>query len=210
MKHPNIVRLLDVVHSDKKLTLVFNYLDQDLKKFLEIRGDLEPGLVQHFMRQLLDGIQYCHSRSVLHRDLKPQNLLISQNTLRLADFGLGRAFGIPVRRFTHEVVTLWYRAPDIILGSTAYGIGVDMWSIGCIFAEMATGQPLLSGKTESDQLLKIFQFLGTPSVSNWPSMNYYPNSASILSQSEFLQHYEGQCNAAFQTPPFQKLQKSGI
>uniref|UniRef100_A0A0A9WUZ6 Cell division protein kinase 5 n=1 Tax=Lygus hesperus TaxID=30085 RepID=A0A0A9WUZ6_LYGHE len=117
------------------------------------------------MRDLLKGVGYCHQRSVLHRDLKPQNLLISrEKVLKLADFGLGRAFGIPVKKFTHEVVTLWYRSPDVLLGSTQYGTPVDIWSVGCIFAEMATGLPLFAGKNDADQLLQIFKFLGTPSA----------------------------------------------
>ena len=89
------------------------------------------------MYQLLDGIAYCHKHRVLHRDLKPQNLLIdNQGRIKLADFGLARAFGLPVRMYTHEVVTLWYRAPEILLGTKSYSMGVDIWSLGCIFAEM--------------------------------------------------------------------------
>jgi cyclin-dependent kinase len=104
-----------------------------------------------------------HDQSVLHRDLKPQNLLINkEGELKLCDFGLARAFGIPVKRLTHEVVTLWYRSPDVLLGSQKYGTAVDMWSIGCIFAEMALGKPLFSGSTQEIQLENIFQLLGSP------------------------------------------------
>ena len=143
LRHDNIVRLIDVVHSERKLTLVFEYLEMDLKKFMDVNNhDLDAATVQHFLRQLLLGIDYCHQRCVLHRDLKPHNLLISRDkSLKLADFGLGRAFGIPVKKFTHEAVTLWYRSPDVIVGSTNYGLPVDMWSVGCIFAEMASWSP---------------------------------------------------------------------
>lgn len=103
--------------------------------------------------------------------------------LKLADFGLGRAFGIPVKKFTHEVVTLWYRSPDVLLGSTQYGTPVDIWSVGCIFAELATGVPLFAGKNDADQLLQIFKFLGTPNADVWPSMNQYPNSTNMLSRA---------------------------
>ncbi len=94
-------------------------------------------LFQSYLRQLLDGIAYCHSNRVLHRDLKPQNLLIdSQGCIKLADFGLARTFSIPMRPYTHEVITLWYRAPEILLGTKQYTCSVDVWSLGCIFAEM--------------------------------------------------------------------------
>ncbi|KAK6129673.1 hypothetical protein DH2020_036539 [Rehmannia glutinosa] len=140
MQHGNIVRLQDVVHSEKRLYLVFEYLDLDLKKHMDSCPEFsqDPRLVKMFLYQILRGIAYCHSHRVLHRDLKPQNLLIDRrtNALKLADFGLARAFGIPVRTFTHEVVTLWYRAPEILLGSRHYSTPVDIWSVGCIFAEM--------------------------------------------------------------------------
>ena len=110
------------------------------------------------MYQMLSGINFCHARRVLHRDLKPQNLLIARNgALKLADFGLARAFDIPVRTYTHEVVTLWYRAPEILLGSKQYSTPVDQWSIGCIFAEMVLKRPLYPGDSEIDELFKIFR-----------------------------------------------------
>ena len=169
--------LYDVVHSEKKLTLVFEYLDQDLKKYIDTTGDagIDPATIKSFLYQLCLGIAYCHQHRVLHRDLKPQNLLINiEGELKLADFGLARAFGIPVRSYTHEVVTLWYRAPDVLMGSRKYSTPVDIWSIGCIFAEMVNGQPLLPGASESDQLAKIFKLLGTPSVASWPGMSQLP------------------------------------
>eukprot|EP01062_Namystynia_karyoxenos_P080914 TRINITY_DN87_c1_g1_i1.p1 TRINITY_DN87_c1_g1~~TRINITY_DN87_c1_g1_i1.p1 ORF type:complete len:326 (+),score=121.86 TRINITY_DN87_c1_g1_i1:72-980(+) len=211
LKHQNIVRLIDVVHSEKKLTLVFEHLDQDLHKFMDInQGNLDPTLIQNLFKQLILSIEFCHAHSILHRDLKPQNLLISKGrVLKLADFGLGRAFGIPVKKYTHEVVTLWYRPPDVLLGSSTYGTGVDIWSAGCIFAEMATGQPLFMGKTENGQLLLIFKFWGTPSSDVWPSMHHYPNSAAVLSQEDFLSNYEPDCVSKFETAPFLKLRRSG-
>merc|ERR1712070_164068 len=111
LQHPNIVRLHDVIHTEKKLTLVFEYLDQDLKKFLDSSDGFDTRTIKSSLYQLLRGVAFCHDRRVLHRDLKPQNLLINK------DFGLARAFGIPVRPYTHEVVTLWYRAPDVLMGS---------------------------------------------------------------------------------------------
>nr|XP_033512620.1 cell division control protein 2 homolog A-like isoform X4 [Nicotiana tomentosiformis] len=161
MQHANIVRLQDVVHSEKRLYLVFEYLDLDLKKHMDSCPEFSKDLriVKTFLYQMLRGIAHCHSCRFLHRDLKPQNLLLNPrtNVLKLADFGLGRAFGIPVRTFTHEVVTLWYRAPEILLGSRCYSTPVDVWSVGCIFAEMVNQQPLFPGDSEIDELYKIFR-----------------------------------------------------
>ena len=121
LDHPAVVQLLDVVHSEQKLYLVFEHLDMDLKQLMDEHnsrlkaaggpgGGLPEPLVRSYLRQLLEGVSYCHQHRVLHRDLKPQNLLINTaGLIKLADFGLARAFGIPVRTYTHEVVTLWYR-----------------------------------------------------------------------------------------------------
>jgi len=177
LQHPNIVRLHDVMHAERKLTLVFEFLDQDLKKVLDTcEGGLEAATVKSFLFQLLRGLAHCHQHRVLHRDLKPQNLLINnRGELKLADFGLARAFGIPVRSYTHEVVTLWYRAPDVLMGSRKYSTPVDIWSVGCIFAEMVNGRPLLPGNTDADQLQRIFKVLGTPSESSWPTITELPD-----------------------------------
>lgn len=177
LQHPNIVRLYDVIHTDKKLTLVFEFLDQDLKRFMDACGEngIQAETTKSFLFQLLRGIAFCHEHRVLHRDLKPQNLLINMTgELKLADFGLARAFGIPVRNYTHEVVTLWYRAPDVLLGSRKYSTSVDIWSVGCIFAEMVNARPLFPGTNDADQLTKIFKVLGTPSPATWPEMTQLP------------------------------------
>lgn len=107
--------------------------------------------------------------------MKPQNLLINKKCeLKLADFGLARAFGIPVRSYSHEVVTLWYRAPDVLMGSRNYSTSIDIWSIGCILAEMASGRPLFPGSSVKDQLLRIFKILGTPNEEIWPGISLLP------------------------------------
>ncbi|KAK3619453.1 negative regulator of the PHO system [Elasticomyces elasticus] len=183
LKHENIVNLYDVIHTENKLMLVFEYMDKDLKKYMDTytsptggpRGALDPVTIKSFMWQLLRGIAFCHDNRVLHRDLKPQNLLInSQGQLKLADFGLARAFGIPVNTFSNEVVTLWYRAPDVLLGSRTYNTSIDIWSAGCIMAEMFTGRPLFPGTTNEDQLQKIFRLMGTPSERSWPGISQFP------------------------------------
>ncbi|RVE40420.1 hypothetical protein evm_014929, partial [Chilo suppressalis] len=136
--HPAVVQLLDVLLTENKLFLVFEFLHMDLKRLMDIyKGPMPHDLVKSYLAQLLEGIAYCHSMRVLHRDLKPQNLLVDgEGRVKLADFGLARAFGIPLRAYTHEVVTLWYRAPEILLGAKFYSTAVDVWSLACIYAEM--------------------------------------------------------------------------
>ncbi|KFO88872.1 Cyclin-dependent kinase 3, partial [Buceros rhinoceros silvestris] len=178
LKHPNIVRLLDVIHGQKKLYLVFEYLNQDLKKYMDSfqTGEFPLSLVRNYLYQLLRGVSFCHSHRVIHRDLKPQNLLINEaGAVKLADFGLARTFGVPLRTYTHEVVTLWYRAPEILLGCKYYSTAVDIWSVGCIFAEMMTSKALFPGDSEIDQLFRIFRTLGTPTEATWPGVTELPD-----------------------------------
>ncbi|XP_033329476.1 cyclin-dependent kinase 1 [Megalopta genalis] len=174
LEHPNVVRLIDVLMEETKLYLIFEYLSMDLKKYMDSLGSgklLEPKMVKSYLYQITSAILFCHKRRILHRDLKPQNLLIDKaGVIKVADFGLGRAFGIPVRVYTHEVVTLWYRAPEILLGASRYSCAIDIWSIGCIFAEMATKKPLFQGDSEIDQLFRIFRILRTPTEEIWPGV----------------------------------------
>uniref|UniRef100_A0AC35U1G1 Protein kinase domain-containing protein n=1 Tax=Rhabditophanes sp. KR3021 TaxID=114890 RepID=A0AC35U1G1_9BILA len=183
LKHPNVVLLKDVIHSDQKLTLVFECCEQDLKKYFDQNnGNIPNSQVRYLFQQLLRGLSYCHQHNVLHRDLKPHNLLISGNgmLLKLADFGLARAFGIPVRCFSAEVVTLWYRPPDVLFGAKLYDTSIDMWSAGCIFAEIANGgRPLFPGSDVEDQLKRIFRLLGTPNESEWPAVTTLPDYIPI-------------------------------
>lgn len=177
VSHPHVVRLLDVVCQEKRLFLVFEFLEKDLKKMLDMRTTPLVGRrLKRLVWQLLDGIHACHSRRIVHRDLKPQNILVSRDdaVVKIADFGLARAFRIPLETYTHEVVTLWYRAPEILLGERHYQPAVDIWSIGCILAEMSTGRPLFAGDCEIHQLYTIFRALGTPNEAAWPGVSQLP------------------------------------
>jgi cyclin-dependent kinase len=176
-----VVRLLCVEHTDKKgkplLYLVFEYLDTDLKKYIDSHGrgnknPLPTSIIKSFMYQLCKGVAHCHSHGVMHRDLKPQNLLVDREKglLKIADLGLGRAFTVPLKSYTHEIVTLWYRAPEVLLGASHYSTPVDIWSVGCIFAELARKSPLFPGDSELQQLLHIFRLLGTPTEEVWPGV----------------------------------------
>ena len=172
LNHQNIVDLKDCVQEDGRLYLVFEFLDKDLKKYMDsCTGLLQPQLVKSYMFQLCRGMAFCHARGVMHRDLKPHNLLVTRDgVLKIADFGLARAYCPPIRPLTHEVVTLWYRPPEILLGSQAYAPPVDVWAVGTIFVEMVTKRPLFPGDSEIDQLYKIFRHLGTPNESTWPGV----------------------------------------
>jgi len=170
LNHINIVKLVEVIQIEKKLSLVFEYAKQDLKKEIDASNEgLDSIKIKSYLFQLLKGIQYLHDNKVLHRDLKPANILISdQGILKIADFGLSRSFAINTKNYINEVVTLYYRSPDVLLGNRNYLTSIDIWSIGCIFAEMAIGKPLFYANQEIDQLKRIFRILGTPSESNWP------------------------------------------
>ncbi|XP_018334920.1 cyclin-dependent kinase 2-like [Agrilus planipennis] len=177
IRHSSIVDLLGVIYTDVKLYLVFEYLDIDLKHYLDrLKQVMSEELLKNYVRQILEGIAYLHSHTILHRDLKPQNLLLDkEGHIKLADFGLSRSFSLPVRTYTHEVVTLWYRAPELLLGAKIYCTGVDIWSVGCIMAEMLTRRAVFPGDSEIDQLYKIFRALGTPDENIWPGISKLPD-----------------------------------
>mmetsp|Transcript_10611 Transcript_10611/g.24144 ORF Transcript_10611/g.24144 Transcript_10611/m.24144 type:complete len:315 (-) Transcript_10611:213-1157(-) len=176
LNHPNVVKLLDVFCKPGKMVLVFEYAENDLKKYMKaLNNRLPPATIKNFAFQLCTGIAICHSNRIIHRDIKPQNLLIDgRMCLKLADFGLARAFTVPLPKYTHEVITVWYRPPEILLGAEKYSIPVDLWSIGCVLAEMATGGPLFAGDSEIDTIFKIFQKLGTPNEAHWPGIKELP------------------------------------
>lgn len=179
--HANIVKLLDVeMDIDLNLvSLVFEWMDCDLKAFLEQPRLLSPSKRKLLMRQLTSGVRHIHSKSIFHRDLKPANVLIDTKTLQLkvADFGLGRRYTAN-RSYTRDVVSQYYRSPELLLGLREYTLAIDMWSLGCIFAELGLrGKYLFGGAAcEFDQLLKIFRALGTPKEMD-PGCDYFDLTA---------------------------------
>jgi serine/threonine protein kinase len=184
LKHPNVVSLHDVIHMADKLTMVFEFLELDLKKYLDACGSngLEVITVKSLLYQLLSGVAFCHKQRVLHRDLKPANLLLNRaGILKLADFGLARTFSMDVREFKHEVITLWYRSPELLMGSTHYSTEVDLWSVGCIFAEMINGYPTFPGANDAEQLNMILSVLGTPNLQVWPEQAQLPGYKNMKS-----------------------------
>ncbi|XP_017771328.1 PREDICTED: cyclin-dependent kinase 4 isoform X2 [Nicrophorus vespilloides] len=176
-EHPNIVRLLDICHGqrlEKELImfLVFEHLEYDLSMYLEkrsMRNFLEKEIRQ-MSKEILCGVEFLHSHRIIHRDLKPQNILVTtEGRIKLADFGLAKTYDFDMR-LTKVVVTLWYRAPEVLL-ELSYATPVDIWSVGCIIAELYSLKPLFSGNSEVDQLNRIFRVLGKPLQSEWPKEN---------------------------------------
>lgn len=158
LSHKNILRIINVIHTETQLSLVLEYVEKDLRKVLNSQEKVDE---QEVIRQLVEGVRYMHAQQVVHRDLKPQNLLLSgSGELKIADFGLARSFAIKMPTYSSEVVTLWYRAPELLMGCKSYGYAVDMWSVGCIISEILTKLPLFSGSDKQDQLSKVLAFTG--------------------------------------------------
>ncbi|XP_047169516.1 cyclin-dependent kinase G-2 isoform X2 [Vigna umbellata] len=176
--HPSIVDVKEVVvgSSLDSIFMVMEYMEHDLKGLMEaMKQPFSQSEVKCLMIQLLEGVKYLHDNWVLHRDLKTSNLLLNnRGELKICDFGLARQYGSPLKPYTHLVVTLWYRAPELLLGSKQYSTAIDMWSLGCIMAELLSKEPLFNGRTEFDQLDKIFRILGTPNEAIWPGFSKLP------------------------------------
>ncbi|KAJ9146092.1 hypothetical protein P3X46_028402 [Hevea brasiliensis] len=175
LDHPNVVKLEGIATSrlHYSLYLVFDFMQTDLASIITCpEGRLTEPQVKSYMHQLLSGLQHCHERGILHRDIKGSNLLIDKSgMLKIADFGLANYYSPEHKRpLTSRVVTLWYRAPELLLGSTDYGVGIDLWSAGCLLAEMISGRPIMPGRTEVEQLHRIFKLCGTPSEDYWKKL----------------------------------------
>lgn len=185
LRHENLVALLDVVKFDDAINLVFEYVQNDLTGILSLAksvGYLPEPVIKSLSLQLLDGLRFLHLNNVLHRDLKCSNLLVSATgALKIADFGLARPFSSKLGNYTVKVITLWYRPPELLLGERNYTPAIDVWSAGCIVAELVCrGRPLLPAATEAEQLALIFKICGTD---GWPTMTSLPWAEAMVPKS---------------------------
>ncbi|XP_063931842.1 cyclin-dependent kinase 11B-like isoform X2 [Zophobas morio] len=200
-QHPNIVTVREIVVGSNmdKIFIVMDYIEHDLKSLIEMmrRKDLHftPGEVKCLLKQLLAAVAHLHDNWILHRDLKTSNLLLSHNgILKVGDFGLAREYGSPLKPYTPIVVTLWYRAPELLLGVKEYSTPIDMWSVGCIFAEFLLMNPLFPGKSEVEQLNRMFKCLGSPTEKIWPGFNKLP----VVQKTKFIHHQPSNLRKKFQ------------
>ncbi|ORX60312.1 Pkinase-domain-containing protein [Hesseltinella vesiculosa] len=184
MKHPNIVNVMDVAVGRQldSIFLIMEYCEQDLGTILDmVKTPYTPSEVKCLMLQLLRGLEYCHNHSIIHRDLKMSNLLLTaRGVLKIADFGMARTLSLPGKPMTPNVVTLWYRSPELLLGEAKYTTAVDLWSVGCIMGELIQHRPLLPGNTEQAQLTKIAELLGVPSETVWPGFKDLPLAKAFV------------------------------
>ncbi|KAG1049449.1 hypothetical protein G6F46_004556 [Rhizopus delemar] len=183
IKHTNIVNVREIVmgnHMDQ-VFIVMDFIEHDLKGLMQdMRAPFLQSEIKTLMIQLLSAVALMHDNWVIHRDLKTSNLLLNnRGEIKVADFGLARKYGSPMGHMTQLVVTLWYRAPELLLGGKEYTTAIDMWSVGCIFAELLNNEPLLPGRSELDQLDRIFKLLGSPSEEIWPGYLELPHAKNI-------------------------------
>ncbi|TGO49751.1 hypothetical protein BCON_0201g00190 [Botryotinia convoluta] len=179
ISHPNVISLLSVFSSkDQNLNLVLEFLPLgDLEMLIKDVDGVRYGAadIKAWMGMLSRAIWFCHENFVLHRDIKPNNLLIAADgEVKLADFGLARNFADPQRTMTSNVITRWYRPPELLFGARHYSGAVDIWSVGLVFAEMLLRIPFLGGETEVHQVSLICQAIGTPTEDNWPGVTKLP------------------------------------
>lgn len=177
-KHPNIIELIDCFTTpDMAVALVYECAHTDLEKILTNKAiSVSMADVKQHLFSLLTAVAACHDRWILHRDLKPDNMLfLKDGTMKLADFGLARMYGTPKTRLSPQAITLWYKPPELLLGASEYSSSADMWSVGCIFAELLLRRPFLQGKnSDISQLDTIFTVFGTPNETNWPDYETLP------------------------------------
>ena len=189
--HPNILSLLDERFYQGQVELVLDCCESDLRNFINKYQDIpkiyNKESIRKIIYQIIKGVSFMHSQAIVHRDLKPGNILIDVSTLnvKIGDFGFSRKLSIPTRRYTREVSTLWYRAPELLLGSPFYSFGIDIWGIGCILAELVMKEPLFEGNSEIEELKLMFNVFGTFND------KLFPGFEKVLNTNKFLVKKKG-------------------
>jgi cyclin-dependent kinase 12/13 len=180
LKHKNVVDLIEVVTSRPRdpsksqgsVYLVFEYMEHDLISIIRRKLPLNSSQIKYIMKQILSGVCFLHEHSVMHRDIKAANILVNaQGEIKLADFGLGLLVTGSRSLYTNPVVTLWYRAPELLLGSNSYTMSIDVWSVGCCFAELLNSGPIFNAPNEPKMLEQIYQHCGSPNEETWPDIS---------------------------------------
>ncbi|KAH1215688.1 Protein IMPAIRED IN BABA-INDUCED STERILITY 1 [Glycine max] len=197
LDHPNIMKLEGIITSrlSNSIYLVFEYMEHDLAGLVS-RPDIvfSESQIKCYMRQLLSGLEHCHMRGIMHRDIKLSNILLNnEGVLKIGDFGLANTISTNSKHhLTSRVVTLWYRPPELLMGSTNYGVSVDLWSVGCVFAELFLGKPILKGRTEVEQLHKIFKLCGSPPEEFWKKTKL-PHATMFKPQTNYESSLRERC-----------------
>ena len=177
ISHENIVKINELFYSKTSLYIAYEFIDCELSKIIfDKRFNITEPIIKNILKQILMGLNQLHKCGVLHRDIKPQNLLVKHNgTVKIADFGLARFIASPGKEMTGGVISSWYRPPELFFGAKYYSFGIDIWSVGCIFGEMVLKDCLFQGNGEIEVLTKIFSLLGIPNNSVWPDYNQLDN-----------------------------------
>ncbi|WZZ63404.1 hypothetical protein YC2023_063511 [Brassica napus] len=202
LDHPNIMKLEGIIASrnSNSMYFVFDYMEHDLEGLCSSPDiNFTEAQIKCYMQQLLLAVEHCHLRGIMHRDIKAANILVNnKGVLKLADFGLANIVTPRNKnQLTSRVVTLWYRAPELLMGSTSYSVSVDLWSVGCVFAEILTGRPPLKGRTEIEQLHKIYKLCGSPDEELWRNNKLHPQTKMFGQQHQ----YEGCLRETFEEFP---------
>ena len=190
--HPNILSLINVYFYQDQIELVLDCCESDLRNFINKYQDIpkiyNKETIKNIIYQIIKGVSFMHSQAIVHRDLKPGNILINVSSLevKIGDFGFSRKLSIPTRRYTREVSTLWYRAPELLLGSPLYSFGIDIWGIGCILAELVMKEPLFEGNSEIEELKMMFNVFGTFND------RLFPGFEKVLNTNKFLVKKKGE------------------